>query len=207
MLAAALATATGRSASARRPDLLLLVELSEDRDRTGTLALREASGRLVAGPFAASGRADDRWAARHGNPGRDPAKPYGDVPAGEYEVARVVPTGNATGHKAGTYGPNGALALRPVGGQAKVAEGNGRAGLLVHGGPPGPDGRLRPTHGCIRLADRDVAALVAAVAVAGRNARSIRCELVRLAATADLADGPPRPSGSGDPSSGVNGTS
>jgi len=63
--------------------------------------------------------------------------------------------------------PNGALRLSPVSGNAQVAETTaGRQGLLIHGGSTGSTGywrggnELRATHGCVRLRNEDMAALV-----------------------------------------------
>lgn len=179
--------------SAQPVDLVIRVELLEDRNQTGVLTLRNAAGSQLAGPFPAFGRGDNATAAAHGNPTRNPTQLYGDTPTGTYDILRAVATGTATNYNDRSYGPNGALVLRPTGGQALAGATNGRVGLLIHGGAPGTGGRLRATHGCVRLSNQDQARLMAAIAAAGQNARFNRCELVRLAASV----GPP-----GDPLSG-----
>lgn len=39
----------------------------------------------------------------------------------------------------------------------------GRTGLLIHGGDSGPNGKLRPTNGCIRLSNSVMQELVNAI--------------------------------------------
>lgn len=189
--------------SAQPVDLVLRVEFSDDRDQTGQLVLDTAAGRRLAGPFPAFGRADNSTAAAHGNSGRNPTLPYGDTPAGTYAIPRAVATGQGTAYNPRTYGPNGALVLRPTEGQALTAAANGRVGLLIHGGAPGSGGRLRATHGCVRLSDADQARLMAAIAAAGQNARFNRCELVRLAASIGPPGDPVSGEDAGDPPPGI----
>ena len=65
-----------------------------------------------------------------------------------------------------SYGPNGAIRLKALGGDALMAESLGRSGLLIHGGTTGTEkywrgkGALRATHGCIRLSNKDVKKLM-----------------------------------------------
>ena len=190
-----------RSSSAQSVDLVIRVEMSTDRDQIGSLSLETAGGRRLAGPFSAYGRSDNRAAGAHGNPTRDPVRPFGDTPTGSYAVPRAVATGPGTAYVPRSYGPNGALVLKPTGGQAAQAAANGRVGLLIHGGDPGTAGRLRATHGCIRLSNADMAALMAAIISAGENARFQRCDITRINATVgpvgdivsgeDVGDPPP----------------
>jgi hypothetical protein len=93
--------------------------------------------------------------------------------------------------------------LRPTGGQALTSATNGRVGLLIHGGAPGTGGRLRATHGCIRLSDKDQAGLMAAIAAAGQDARFNRCELVQLAASIGPPGDPESGDDAGDPPPGI----
>lgn len=206
--ALALVPATGSVAittrlSAQPVDLVIRIELSEDRNQTGVLVLRNAAGSQLAGPFPAFGRADNATAAAHGNPTRNPTQLYGDTPTGTYDIPRATATGPGTNYNNRSYGPNGALVLSPTGGQALIAATNGRVGLLIHGGAPGTGGRLRATHGCVRLSDQDMARLMAAIAAAGQNARFNRCDLVRLAASVGPPGDPVSGEDAGDPPPGI----
>lgn len=187
------------------PDLIIRVELSTDRRQEGTLSLVDvrnpAAPKKLAGPFVALGKSDNKTAADHANKDRDPLKPYGDTPTGEYEIPRLVSTGGTTAYKASSYGGEGALVLSPTSGDAKTAAKNGRTGLLIHGGDPNKQGRLRPTHGCVRLSNADMKKLVAALN-AVQNANGVRCDVLRVNATVgavndaesgeDVGDPPPR---------------
>ena len=134
------------------------VVLPKNRVNPGTLELRDGDT-VVAGPFPVLGKADNQAAAQKGNPTRNPEREDGDTPLGEYGITEVVPTGGPA-MPAHSYGPNGALRLNPVAGQALIAKRNGRTGLLIHGGDPRPsDGGLRPTHGCLRVSDPNMAVL------------------------------------------------
>lgn len=57
------------------------------------------------------------------------------------------------------YGPHGKLVLDPQAGQCLEAKQRGRYGLLIHGGLPAPGQKLRPTYGCARVFDADMARL------------------------------------------------
>ncbi len=110
---------------------------------------------VVAGPFTCFGKADNAMAARHGNPRRDTTRRFGDTPSGEYR-ARFVHTPQ---RDTNTYGVNGYIMMEPIGGDALVARRNGRSGLWIHGGSV-RNGRLRPTFGCVRVFDSDMAVLL-----------------------------------------------
>lgn len=141
------------------------VELPNDRSRLGTLSLLADDGTIVAGPFPAYGKADRGTATGHGNANGSSLLPYGDTPAGNYNVSGLEATGDGTTRSQHSYGPNGAIRLNPVSGDALTASTLGRQYLLIHGGDPNPAGGLRPTNGCIRLADVDMLALLNAIAV------------------------------------------
>jgi hypothetical protein len=121
------------------------------------------------------GKSDNAAAARRGNPSRDPTRPFGDTPAGEYACAIGRP-GAVTAELERKYGPHGWIALDPIAGQALQAKRNGRFGLLIHGGALNAKGRLRPTHGCIRMFNPDLAALLRAVAQFSRKGE-LRCRV------------------------------
>jgi hypothetical protein len=74
--------------------------------------------------------------------------------------------------EARSYGTNGAVRLHPTDGNALLAHQLGRRGLLIHGGDSrasAPAG-LRPTHGCLRIANGDMARLRMAILDAGADA-------------------------------------
>ncbi len=137
---------------------MIFIELPAERSKVGRLILQDDQGNRILGPFAALGKADDRAAKAKGNPDRDPSLPYGDTPLGSY-TCHVQPPQQPT-H---SYGPNGTIALIATGGDALTAKKNGRSGLLIHGGDPGANHSLRPTHGCVRLYNEDIKLLVEAL--------------------------------------------
>src|SRR5579859_7744671 len=140
----------------------IVVELPKDRTQAGTLELQDDSGKTVAGPFDVLGKADNQTATSHGNPDRDPAMPYGDTPTGSYDVSGYKATGNEQ-YSAHSYGTSGAIALDPVGGDAAEASDNGRTGLMIHAGDLGAEDQLRPTNGCMRMSNEDMATLMSAI--------------------------------------------
>jgi hypothetical protein len=125
------------------------------------LELRDGAGVLIR-RYHCVARADRAGAQAHGNPAASPLLPYGDTPTGGYTVSGPMQTGTPD-HPVGRYGPNGFMRLAPVSGDAMLARENGREGLLIHGGHLDARGRMRPTNGCVRLHDDDMADLVALV--------------------------------------------
>lgn len=137
------------------------VSLPAERTRYGNLLVSDDAGTTLAGPFDCYGKADNLSAKAKGNPTRDPTKSFGDTPTGKYrgfinDIART-PSNDKT------YGPQAVITLDPQSGQAKVAKENGRFGLLIHGGDLNAAGRLRPTFGCVRVANGDMKAILAAI--------------------------------------------
>lgn len=137
------------------------VILPVDRTQYGTLQVSDDAGTALAGPFDCYGKSDNLSAKAKGNPTRDPTRSFGDTPTGKYrgfvnDMART-PANDKT------YGPQGVISLDPQSGQAKVAKENGRFGLLIHGGALNAAGRLRPTFGCVRVADGDMVAILRAI--------------------------------------------
>lgn len=152
---------------------LLRVGLPRDRSKTGKLELLVPTDpdlssssfpwTLNAGPFVCLGKSDNEAAADAGNPSRDPLHVDGDFPLGEYS-AQLVKWPAAPGPVSRReYGPYGYIVLTPVSGDALTAQLNGRDGLRVHAGDPSLAGGLRPTHGCLRLSNRDFLALLQAI--------------------------------------------
>ncbi len=85
----------------------------------------------------------------------------GNTPTGTYQGTEFVETRD---WNQASYGPWGAVRLKPTSGDALLAEDvYGRRGLLIHGGAPATSGAwmggLKPTLGCLRLANNDVRAL------------------------------------------------
>src|SRR4051812_47414562 len=126
---------------------MLTIKVKVPKQLGGAASVEVWSGgsRVAAGSGAASASAD--LATRHGNPGRDPLRPWGDAPSGDYQL---LAKGPAPEGSEAEYG-NHVLVFQPMGGTALEAEAFGRLLLLVYAGPAGKDGRLRPTQGGVRL--------------------------------------------------------
>jgi len=150
-------------------NLTIQVQLPSDRNKTGTLTLVDpASGLSLFGPVPVLGRAARNTAGMHGNPSGNSLQPYGDTPTGTYDVARIVGNGNGTSRPIAAYGQSGSIVMEPTGGDALVAKKNGRVGLLIHAGrhvfSSVVDARaLKPTNGCIRMLDFDMANLITTI--------------------------------------------
>lgn len=84
---------------------------------------------------------------------RDRKRENGDTPTGVYKIIGWRKTGNNR-YPAISYGFNDLLALEYIEGEAKQS---GRQGMHVHGGRSQQE--LSITHGCIRIADSDIAEL------------------------------------------------
>jgi hypothetical protein len=140
------------------------VVLPADRTKLGTYTIVDVDGNVQFGPVPCLGLADQATATAHNNPSRDPLFPFGDTPLGLYGVT-VIPASSNT-H---SYGPNQRLLLTPISGPCVVAEDpqHMRDGLLNHGGDPNPAytfwDSLRPTFGCVRLSNDNMAAAVQAI--------------------------------------------
>lgn len=119
------------------------VSLPKNRLQLGTLTTGEFTCKCY-------GKSDNFAATKAGNPTHDPAKPFGDTPAGTYSVIEE-PAGTGSGALR-SYGPNKRLLLLDV---------PGRTGIMIHGGAPGNGGGLRPTDGCLRLSNDDMVSLLA----------------------------------------------
>lgn len=140
----------GGSGRQYRP-MKLWSQLPKDRFRPGRFWLTDDAGTVVFGPVPCRGEADNSGAVAHGNPIEDPTKAYGDHPAGSYRVLEVF----WDPQPVHSYGP-AFLKLEPTGGEAFTARVNGRSGIGIHGGDPGPNGELRPTFGCLRLSNENI---------------------------------------------------
>jgi hypothetical protein len=123
----------------------ILVQLPANRDYAGTLEIQNAAGKRIAGPFRVCGRADDESAQKNKNPGRDPLLPFGDIPFGEFQIIKILPTGAGTPYAADEFGSAGIVLMRPKAGDAALADANGRFGFFIQGGERARNRLLRPT--------------------------------------------------------------
>jgi hypothetical protein len=183
--------------------LRIVVELPLDRTKAGTLLLTDDAGNTLAGPYDVLGKSDNATAASHGNPSRDPLLPYGDTPEGIYDVSHAVATGAGTNFSEHSYGLFGGLVLQPVSGDALAAAAAGRIGLMVHSGDPGPTNPLRPTHGCLRLSNDSMNALMQALSSASQ-VDGISCQMVRVSIIVGTDADPALTEDAGDPPPGIS---
>jgi len=138
--------------------------LPTNRQKYGTLTCGDLKAQCCA-------QSDLMAAIKAGNPSRDSLKPYGNTPLGRYRG-----TLGAVLQPERSYGPHRVIELQALDGDALAATKNGRDGIWIHGGAPAPDGiGLRPTHGCVRLSDRNQGELVALLEAAGVAA--CECEI------------------------------
>src|SRR5260370_5888998 len=118
---------------------------SDPRTQPGTLRITDDKGNeLLRCPV--KGRASDRPARKAGNPNRDPLHQFGDTPTGTYLVTGLVTTGTKQ-HSTSSYGPNGALTLKGIAGDAKTATDPpyNRTSIWIHGGDLNDNGTLKST--------------------------------------------------------------
>jgi hypothetical protein len=163
--------------------LKIVVNLPADRKQYGRLSLIDADGTVLFGPVSVLGKSDNQSAAAHGNPSRDPVKPFGDTPTGTFQCM-LGKAGQLTQQLTHSYGPYGWISLDPQTGQALQAKQNGRFGLLIHGGDLNAQGRLRPTFGCIRMFNPDLGKLLQTI-----GKQPLTCEVVGTGAEATPQSG------------------
>jgi hypothetical protein len=142
----------------------LRIEITLPKDRTlpGKLQAFDDGDLLILDGIGCLGKSDNATAKLHGNPDRITTRPFGDTPTGEYRVVQLVAHLHSES-EIHTYGTFPSVLLDPLSGDALAAKQNGRTGLMIHGGVPGGGGRLRPTFGCIRIAENDERDLVALI--------------------------------------------
>ena len=126
----------------------LLIILPDDRVLPGRATLLDASGVLFEAECL--GRAVPDYFAPKGAASR--LTHDGDTPLGLYASTRMIALPQEMTGIGRLFVP-----LHPRDGEAADAERAGRTGLGVHGGRG--DGKLRPTRGCVRLRDKDLARL------------------------------------------------
>jgi hypothetical protein len=119
-------------------------------------------------------RANDRLATARGNPARNPLHRFGDTPTGTWRVREILPSGPETNFPAAEFGPYGVVVLEAAGGDAALADANGRFRILIQAGDPSPEGRLRATAGALRLSNDAQCRLVEAI----ENRGGSRCDVV-----------------------------
>lgn len=130
------------------------IEVTKDRTKPGTLWVYRGS-EVIAGPFRCLAKSDNLAAAQAGNPQRDPLRVMGDCPLGRFSASLQPP-----GLPERTYGPGKRYLLTGTAGDALTAKKNGRKGIMLHGGALNAAGLLRPTHGCVRVDNSTIEALV-----------------------------------------------
>lgn len=131
--------------------------------------------------FRCRGKADNQAAADHGNPDRNPRKPFGDHPAGKYKVTLV----RATVSTVYSYGP-WKIDVQPfdLSGHDECADREnaeaGDDGILIHGGALDSAGKLRATFGCLRTTNEAAAFMAPLIQVALVSKEDVIyiCELV-----------------------------
>ena len=134
------------------------------RQNYGLLRLYNDEDKLVTGPFRVLGRSSNSWFEKgkkvfNKNKTRNPLYKYGDTPPGIYLIDKIEKDADRA-----KFGPNEVIKMDPLMGDARTAERNGREGLWIHGGRAKPkysfgDG-LASTQGCVRMHDKDMAALI-----------------------------------------------
>jgi hypothetical protein len=138
---------------------IIVVDLPSDRRKRGLLQLLHGGANGLTGLQStlyihALGKSDNAQAAGAGNPSRNPLLRYGDTPTGLYQGELAGPF---TAER--RYGPHNVLRLTPIGGNALLAQRNGRSGIAIHGGDL-REGQLRPTLGCVRVSNEAMADIV-----------------------------------------------
>ena len=135
--------------------MLIAAMLHKDRSIPGVLIvdLCDQCKEIPIVGMPCLGQSDKLAATKHGNPDRDPLKPYGNTPTGIYNGTVTVAGANTR-----SYGPNKRILLTPVSGDALLAK--TRWGLMIHGGDTKPNGDLRVTHGCIRVSNESMEVLI-----------------------------------------------
>jgi hypothetical protein len=145
---------------------------------------RMAAGTIEwgAGEHACRGKADNQAAMDHGNPKRDPRRPFGDHPAGRY-TATQVDGRPADDPKFGPYRIHVQPADLSSDDECAARENSekGDDGIMIHGGAPQADGvSLRATHGCLRVSNATIKLLALAVVAAQARGEKVEyiCEAV-----------------------------
>ena len=144
-------------------NLTLNVSLKQDRTKLGYATMVDADGTVLLDTVPVLAKADNATAAAHGNPDRDPQKPYGDTPTGLWTATVIPPGGDEH-----AYGPIRRLLLAPKSGPCTTAK---RESIECHGGDLNMAylqwKYLRPTHGCLRFTNSDIATITQLASTCG----------------------------------------
>ena len=135
----------------------LRLQVPSDRESAAFATLTD--GRQTIAQDHAAASASVLIAKKHGNAACDPLRTGGHPPLGTYRLLQAQPLDVSRRDEYGTH----ALVFEPMSGPALEAESFGRLGLLVYGGRPGENGRLRRTQGGVRLTNRLLDRLVASL--------------------------------------------
>lgn len=167
---------------------------SDNRYRAGNLVISDVQGNKRGGPYKALGRSSSKIKKKkitftNPNTTRDPLKQYGDTPTGGYTAHVEDHRGNPA-WETKSYGTNPIIRMLPVSGDAWKAAENGasgkdRSGILIHGGDRAADPvqsqkdyghDLKPTYGCVRLSNEDLAELIATVNLLDQEEKALHRE-------------------------------
>ncbi len=154
----------------------IIAALPKDRSVLGQLfVINELMpiGPYKFGPVPVDGQSDEAAATAAGNPTRDPTKPFGATPTGNFTASLShVPDTPADRHSYGQPDATGGIPtidLIPILGQppSQAARGwqAGRRGIKIHSGHLN-SGALAETHGCLRLFEQDLTALLSVLTAA-----------------------------------------
>jgi hypothetical protein len=152
----------------------IIIQLPQDRSKTGEIHLENPNGQIIAGPFRALGLSPAFLALTKGNRDRNPLRPYGNMPLGDYEIVAIYPTGSGTPFEEKQYGTKGIIVLAPVAGDGAIAQRNKREKFLIVGSPASDEENLKATDVGVRISDRAMAALVGALVMVSPPVR-VRC--------------------------------
>ena len=163
-----------------RKRAMLIVSVMVSRRACGALRAVDADGRdLLGAAVPVAARADDGLASRHGNPGHDVLRPYGDPPYGTYQLIAIDRLSGAPDVLRDELG-SCQLLFEPSEGDAAKAEAGGRLLLALHGGRLGADHELRATGGGLRVRDDDLQKLLSAMSDIAEWSLEIREESPRM---------------------------
>ena len=129
----------------------IFIVLPRNRVQPGILSVFNIDG--LAHTCACKGKADNGKARREGNARRDPARPWGDTPTGDYAPTQI----DLFDEHHRSMG-RGWIPMEGADGQALQARINGRTGLAIHAGRG--DEKIVVTYGCVRVLDKDFDRLV-----------------------------------------------
>jgi hypothetical protein len=151
----------------------IVIRFTSNRNKTGNLVVVEGDVKVF-GPVDVCGRANDELANENNNASRNPLLPYGDAPFGKYKILGIRSTGTGTAYSEEEFGPHGLIDLQPIGGDAALADANGRFNFSIIGGSEYGE-PIRCTNGSFRLNNSDLKMLIKIVRE--KNVRECSCLL------------------------------